>query len=58
VGRTPPFARDPLVALLQEQVEWDEQMARDSAATRLDFLFDEAGEEAEEELLREWPPSR
>jgi len=58
VGRTPSSARDPLVALLREQARWDEQMDRDSAAGKVDFLFDEARDEAEEGLLREWPPVR
>jgi len=58
VGRTPSSARDPLVALRREQAEWDEQMDQDCAAGRLDFLFDEASREAEEGLLREWPPAR
>jgi hypothetical protein len=40
------------------QSQWDEQMDEDSAAGRLDFLFDEASKEAEEGLLREWPPVR
>jgi hypothetical protein len=42
----------------REQARWDEQLDRDSAAGRLDFLFDEASKEAEEGLLREWPPVR
>jgi hypothetical protein len=58
VGRTPASARDPLVALLRDQAEWDEQMDRDSAAGTLDFLFAETGKEAEEGLLREWPSVR
>ena len=40
----------------REQALWDEQMDQDSAAGRLDFLFAEADKEAEEGLLREWPP--
>ena len=42
----------------REQAEWDAQLDRDSVAGKLDFLFDEAGKEAEEGLLREWPPAR
>jgi hypothetical protein len=42
----------------REQVEWDEQLDRDSASGKLDFLFDEADKEAERGLLREWPPAR
>ena len=56
VGGTPSSARDPLVAPLRDQAEWDEQMDQDSAAGGLDFLFDEAREEAQEGPLREWPP--
>lgn len=40
----------------REQLQWDEQMDEDSVAGRIDFLFDEASREAEEGLLREWPP--
>jgi hypothetical protein len=36
----------------------DEQLDRDSATGKLDFPFDEAGREGEEELLREWPRPR
>jgi hypothetical protein len=56
VGRTPSSARDPLVALPRERAQWDEQMDRDNAAGSLDFLFAEACKEAEEGLLRVWPP--
>ncbi|MGA3039894.1 MAG: hypothetical protein ABSF54_03780 [Bryobacteraceae bacterium] len=42
----------------REQAQWDEQMDRDSVVGGLDFLFDEAGKEAEEGLLREWPPMK
>jgi hypothetical protein len=39
-----------------EEKRWDEQMDRDSAAGKLDFLFDEARGEADQGLLRDWPP--
>jgi hypothetical protein len=42
----------------REQLQWDAQMDDDAAAGKLDFLFDEAGREAEEGPLREWPPAR
>ena len=42
---------------LREQRRWDEQMDADSAAGKLDFLFDEAESEAAKGLLREWPSS-
>jgi len=41
-----------------EQARWDQQLDRDSAAGKLDFLFNEATEEAEQGLLHEWPPSK
>lgn len=40
----------------REQRQWDEQLDRDSAAGKLDFIFDEA--ESEGKDLREWPPAR
>ena len=39
----------------REQRRWDEQMDADSAAGKLDFLFDEAESESAKGLLREWP---
>lgn len=39
----------------REQTRWDEQMDQDSSAGKLDFLFDEAGNESAQWLLREWP---
>jgi hypothetical protein len=42
----------------REQVRWDEKMDRDSYAGKLDFLFDEAEDEATKGLLREWPSSK
>jgi hypothetical protein len=41
---------------VREQERWDEQLDADSAAGRLDFLFDEAESESAKGLLREWPP--
>jgi len=41
-----------------DQKRWDEQMDRDSAAGKLDFLFEEAESEAAQGLLREWPPRK
>lgn len=40
----------------REQKRWDEQLDADSAAGKLDFLFDEAKSESAVGLLREWPP--
>ena len=39
----------------REQRRWDEQMGADSAAGKLDFLFEEAESESAKGLLREWP---
>jgi hypothetical protein len=41
-----------------EQTRWDEQIDRDSAAGRLDFLFEEAESEAVQGLLHDWPPPK
>jgi len=41
-----------------EQTRWDDQMDRDSAAGKLDFLFREAESESGQGLLREWPPRK
>jgi len=40
----------------RDQQQWDEQLDRDSASGRLDFLFEEAEGESEKGPLREWPP--
>jgi hypothetical protein len=39
----------------REEARWDAQLDGDSAGGRLDFLFDEAGSDAKQGLLREWP---
>jgi len=39
-----------------DQTRWDEQMDRDSASGKLDFLFEEAESEAAQGPLRDWPP--
>ena len=41
-------------ALLQNR--WDEELDRDSAAGKLDFLFEEAETEYQQNAVREWPP--
>lgn len=41
----------------RDQTIWDKQMAQDSIAGNLDFLFEEASTEAAEGTLAEWPPS-
>jgi len=42
----------------REQTRWDEQLDRDSASGKLDFLFEEAEQESTQSLLREWPPRK
>ena len=39
-----------------EEERWDEQMDRDSASGKLDFVFEEAEEELKLGALRPWPP--
>jgi hypothetical protein len=39
----------------REQKRWDDQLDADASSGKLDFLFDEAKEEAGKGLLREWP---
>jgi hypothetical protein len=41
----------------REQTRWDEQMDRDSASSKLDFLFSEAESESTQGLTRDWPPN-
>jgi hypothetical protein len=43
---------------LREEQRWDEQLDHDSAAGKLDFLFDEAEIESAKGLLREWPTGK
>jgi len=40
----------------REQERWEEQMDSDSSTGKLDFLFEEAENEAAKGGLREWPP--
>jgi len=42
----------------REETRWDEQMDRDSAAGKLDVLFQEADDESAHGLTRNWPPSK
>jgi hypothetical protein len=41
---------------VREQANWDEQMDRDSACGKLEFLFGEAQNEYASGLVRNWPP--
>jgi hypothetical protein len=38
-----------------DQTRWDQKIDEDNACGKLDFLFDEASEEASRGLLRDWP---
>jgi hypothetical protein len=42
----------------REQTRWDDQIDRDSAAGKLDFLFSEAEHESAQGLVRAWPPPK
>lgn len=42
----------------REDALWDEQMDRDAASGRLNFLIEEADRAAEKGLLRDWPPKQ
>ena len=46
-----------LVAFLRERdsAAWDRQMEEDSAAGKLDFLFEEADQARSSGTLRDWP---
>jgi len=50
------FRRVSLWILEKGQKEWDYQMDRDSASGALDFLFEEADQEARKSQLHSWPP--
>ncbi|MBV8847261.1 MAG: hypothetical protein JO307_31010 [Bryobacterales bacterium] len=41
----------------REQSTWDSRIDADAASGKLDFLFDEAEDEAIKGTLREWPPT-
>jgi len=44
--------------LQRQQAHWEQQLDRDSASGKLDSLSEEADEEDQQALLREWPPAR
>jgi hypothetical protein len=60
IDNLPPAEYERIARWFQarEQVRWDDQPDRDSAARKLDFLFEEAEREATEGQLREWPLTR
>jgi hypothetical protein len=53
----PPEDYRRVVQWLQarEHPNWDKQIEIDSASGKLDFLFEEANQEAAQRKLREWP---
>ena len=55
IDRLPPeeFRRIVQWLIEREQMRWDEQMDRDSASGKLDFLLEEGDKETGD--LREWP---
>lgn len=55
----PPEEFDRVARWVHErgQARWNRQLDNDSASGKLDFLFEEAGNESRLELLRAWPPS-
>jgi hypothetical protein len=57
INRLPPEDFRRLIHWIhqREQAQWDEQLDRDSASGRLDYLFNEADEDSSTGLLREWP---
>jgi hypothetical protein len=50
------FRRVSRWVLEKDQKAWDAQINSDSASGALDFLFEEADEEARDSQLRSWPP--
>jgi anti-sigma factor RsiW len=60
IEQLPPTERAQLAAWMarKEAMDWDAQMDADSAAGRLDFLFEEADNERRSGKLKDWPPKR
>jgi hypothetical protein len=58
ISSLPPEEYQRIVAWFhsRENARWDEQMDRDSATGKLDFLFSEAETESAHGLVRQWPP--
>lgn len=42
----------------RDQSVWDQQMDGDSASGKLDFLFEEAETDSQQDVLRDWPEPR
>jgi hypothetical protein len=57
IDRLPPEEYRRIVEWFRalDQARWDDQMDRDSAAGKLDFLFEEADSESAQGLPRAWP---
>lgn len=57
VAELPPQELTALTAFLVQldNAVWDKQIEADSAAGKLDFLFEEAEKERADGTLRDWP---
>lgn len=57
VAELPPQELTALTAFLVQldDAAWDKQIGADSAAGKLDFLFEEAEKERADGMLRDWP---
>ena len=57
VAQLPPQELTALTAFLVQldNAVWDKQIEADSAAGKLDFLFEEAEKERADGMLRDWP---
>ena len=41
---------------VRDQERWDDQLDSDSSTGKLDFVFNEAESESDQDLLQKWPP--
>lgn len=57
INRLPPADFKRIVQWLHavDQARWDEELDRDCASGKLDFLVEETESESRDGLLREWP---
>ena len=60
IGSLPPDEFSRIVRWVNErdQALWDRQLDADSRSHKLDFLFDEAGDESRQKDVRDWPPAK
>jgi hypothetical protein len=58
--RLAPSEFDRLAAWVSARYHdlWSQQMERDAAAGKLDFLFNEASSERQADALRDWPSDK